>query len=281
MLPQWIIEKKRDGHALRPDEIAFFISEYGRERIPDYQMAALAMAVFFRGMTLDETACLTEAMLQSGRTLDTARLSRPAADKHSTGGIGDKTSLIVAPLAACAGLAVPMISGRGLGITGGTLDKLESIPGYRTNLSMDEFLGVVERCGCSIIGQTAELAPVDRRLYALRDVTATVPSVPLIAASILSKKLAENTRALVLDVKCGEGAFMRSLPAARELARTMVAVGTRMGRRVSALVTAMDEPLGAAAGNAVEVAEVLACLRGEGPPDLADLSLSLTARMLT
>ena len=208
LLPQWIIEKKRDGNAISEEEIRFLIDGYNRGDIPDYQMAAFAMAVFFQDMSFDEIAVLTDAMMRSGTLLDTSGLSRPTADKHSTGGIGDKVSLILAPLVAACGVAVPMISGRGLGITGGTLDKLESIPGYRTDLDNREFLAVLEACGCSIIGQTADLAPVDKKLYALRDVTGTVPSIPLITASIMSKKLAESTDALVLDVKWGRGAFI-------------------------------------------------------------------------
>ena len=248
MLPQWVIEKKRDGGALSEEEIRSFIDGYARDEIPDYQMAALAMAIFFQGMSFDEVTVLTDAMMRSGKVLDTAGVTLPKADKHSTGGIGDKVSLLLAPLAACAGVAVPMISGRGLGITGGTLDKLESIPGYRTDLTSSEFLDVLNACGCSIIGQTGELAPADRKFYALRDVTATVPSIPLISASIMSKKLAENTDALVLDVKCGHGAFMKTQEQARELARTMVEIGRRMNRGMAALITDMNQPLGRAAG---------------------------------
>jgi len=280
MLPQWIIEKKRDGHALTEAEIRFFINGYAVGDIPDYQMSALAMAIYFRGMSLDEVAALTDAMMRSGDVLDTSRLHRPTVDKHSTGGIGDKVSLVLAPLMACAGVAVPMISGRGLGITGGTLDKLESIPGYRTNLAPKEFLRVVDRCGCSIIGQTARLAPADKKLYALRDVTATVPSIPLISASIMSKKLAEGLDALVLDVKWGRGAFMKTREDARALARTMVAIGKRMKTGMTAVITDMNQPLGRAAGNAVEIVETIEALQGRGPKDLMDETLELGAHML-
>ncbi len=280
MLPQWIIEKKRDGQALSEEEIRFFIDGYTRGTIPDYQMSAMAMAIYFKGMTLDESAILTDAMMRSGDLVDTSSILKPKVDKHSTGGIGDKTSLILAPLVACCDVAVPMISGRGLGITGGTLDKLESIPGYRTNLSVKEFLGVVQKCGCSIIGQTGQLAPADKKLYALRDVTATVPSIPLIVGSIMCKKLAEGLDGLVLDVKWGKGAFMRTPEAAHELARNMVEVGTRMGKGMAALITDMNQPLGRCAGNAIEIIECVQVLRGDGPEDLVELTMALAARML-
>lgn len=280
MLPQWLIEKKRDGRALDENEIRFLVDGYSAGTIPDYQMAAFAMAVFFRGMDFDEVAILTQAMMESGDRLDTSSIPLPKVDKHSTGGIGDKVSLVLAPLAASCGLAVPMISGRGLGITGGTLDKLESIPGYRTSLDPSEFLDVLRQCGCCIVGQTARLAPADKKLYALRDVTGTVPSIPLISASIMSKKMAEGLDALVLDVKWGKGAFMKTLEQARELARTMVEIGTRMGKAVAAVLTSMDQPLGKTAGNAVEVEESILALRGEGPPDLVAVTLELAARML-
>ena len=260
MVPQWVIEKKRDGQPLSEEEIRWFINGYSKGDIPDYQMAAMAMAIYFKGMTLDEMAVLTDAMMRSGDLVDTSSLKMPKVDKHSTGGIGDKISLILAPLAACCGIGVPMISGRGLGITGGTLDKLESIPGYRTNLSDREFLDVVAKCGCSITGQTGQLAPADKKLYALRDVTATVPSIPLIVASIMSKKLAAGLDALVLDVKWGKGAFMRTVEAAQELARNMVEVGVRMGKGMAALITDMNQPLGRTAGNSLEVIESI-----EGP----------------
>lgn len=279
-VPQWIIEKKRDGGELSAEEIGDFIRGYAADEIPDYQMAALAMAVYLRGMTFAETAALTEAMMRSGEVLDTSGLSRPVCDKHSTGGIGDKVSLILAPLAAACGLAVPMISGRGLGITGGTLDKLESIPGYRTDLSEREFLRVVDEVGCSIIGQTARLAPADRKLYALRDVTGTVPSIPLITASIMCKKMAEGLDGLVLDVKVGRGAFMKTREDAGELARNMVRVGEAMGRKVGALLTNMEVPLGGTAGNALEVRESVACLRGEVKGPLWEVTRALTASML-
>lgn len=280
-MPQWTIEKKRDGQALSPDEIAVFIDGFTRGTIPDYQMAALAMAIYFRGMTFEEITALTEALMRSGRTLDLSGLSRPTADKHSTGGIGDKVSLVLAPLVAACGVAVPMISGRGLGLTGGTLDKLEAIPRYRTRLPISEFLSIVEACGCSIIGQTEDLAPADGKLYALRDVTGTVPSIPLIAASIMSKKLAEGASVLVFDVKCGQGAFMREMTQARELARTLVAIGQALGRRVTAFITGMDQPLGRSVGNALEVQEAIEALKGRGPEDLVNLTLALGAEMLT
>ncbi len=280
MVPQWIIEKKRDGGVLDEQELRFLIQGYTRGEIPDYQMAALAMAIYFQGMTFEETATLTDLMMRSGALVDTSFITRPKADKHSTGGIGDKVSLILAPLVACCGVAVPMISGRGLGITGGTLDKMEAIPGYRCDLSEQEFIDVVDRCGCSIIGQTAELAPADKKLYALRDVTGTVPSIPLITASIMCKKMAEGIDALVLDVKYGRGAFMKTMTQARTLATNMVEVGRCMGKQVTAVITDMNEPLGHCVGNALEVRESIDCLRGEGPPDLMDVTLVLSARML-
>lgn len=280
MLPQWIIEKKRDGQALTEEEIRWFVRGYTEGSIPDYQTSALAMAVYFRGMSPEETAVLTDAMLHSGCIVDTSAVEAPTADKHSTGGIGDKVSLVLAPLAAACGLAVPMLSGRGLGITGGTLDKLESIPGFRTNLSVAEFLDTVAAHGCAITGQTADLAPADRKLYALRDVTGTVPSIPLITASILSKKLAEGAAALVMDVKYGSGAFMRTPERARALARSLVQVGRRMERSVTAVLSDMNQPLGHAVGNAVEVAEALGALHGKGPDDLVDLTVQLVAQML-
>ena len=280
MVPQWIIEKKRDGGELTSSEIKAFIDGYTLGDIPDYQMSALAMAIFFKGMTFDEVTYLTDSMLHSGDLVDTASLLNPSADKHSTGGIGDKISLLLAPLAACCDIDVPMISGRGLGITGGTLDKLESIPGYRTDLSEAEFIEVLNSCGCSITGQTGRLAPADKKLYALRDVTATVPSIPLIAASIMSKKLAEGADALVLDIKCGSGAFMKRIEDARELGQTLVEIGTRMGKRMIALITDMNAPIGATVGNALEVQETLDGLAGNGSPELMSITMALTSEML-
>ena len=279
VLPQWVIENKRDGRVLPPEVIRDFVLAFASGELPDYQMAALAMAIFFRGMTAAETAALTDAMLHSGDVLDFSNWPRPTADKHSTGGIGDKISLILAPLAASAGLAVPMISGRGLGLTGGTLDKLESIPGFDTRLSIEAFQRVLADVGCSIIGQTDRLAPADRKLYALRDVTATVPSIPLITASIMSKKLAEGASVLVFDVKCGRGAFMRTREEAQRLAASLLDTGRAMNRHVSALITDMEQPLGRTAGNAVEVAESIELLQGRGPADVRALTLALTAQM--
>lgn len=280
MLPQWIIEKKRDGNELTEPEIRSFINAYATGELPDYQMSAMAMAIFLRGMTPGEIAVLTDAMMRSGDLVDTSAIKRPKVDKHSTGGIGDKISLVLAPLAACCGLAVPMISGRGLGITGGTLDKLEAIPGYRSNLSDREFVSVIQRCGCSIIGQTKQLAPADKKLYALRDVTGTVASIPLITASIMCKKLAEGIDALVLDVKCGKGAFMRTHKDARALALSMVRVGKAMKKGMSALITDMNQPLGRTAGNALEVLESIETLQGKGPKDLTDLTVAFAEEMM-
>lgn len=280
MIPQWVIEKKRDGRDLTREEIEYFIGGYTSGAIPDYQMSALAMAIVWRGMTPEETSALTEAMLKSGEVVDTSPLRGPKVDKHSTGGIGDKVSLVLAPLLAACGVQVPMLSGRGLGLTGGTLDKLEAIPGYRTNLSDAEFVRTVRDCGCSITGQTTRLVPADRKLYALRDVTGTVPSIPLITGSIMSKKLAEGIDVLVLDVKCGRGAFMKTRADARQLAESLAAVGRAMGKRVGALITDMNRPLGRAAGNALEVVESLESLRGRGPADLMELTLALGAEAL-
>ncbi len=277
--PAHIIARKRDGHALTPDEISSFLGGFVRGDIPDYQMSALAMAIYFRGMTAAETAVLTRTMLESGARLSWPQ-GLPKVDKHSTGGVGDKVSLILAPLLACCGVQVPMISGRGLGATGGTLDKLESIPGFRTNLSEDEIARVMDTVGCVITGQTANLVPADKALYALRDVTATVPSIPLITASIMSKKLAEGLDALVLDVKIGSGAFMKSLDEARALASSLVAVGTQSGLRTTALLTDMNQPLGCLCGNALEVNESVEALQGEGPADLLELTLALGAELL-
>jgi pyrimidine-nucleoside phosphorylase len=275
-----VIRKKRDGGELSRGEIESLIGAYTRGDIPDYQVSAWLMAVVLRGMTRAETAVLTDAMLRSGEVLDLSFLPVKKVDKHSTGGVGDKTSLVLAPLVAAAGLAVPMISGRGLGHTGGTLDKLESIPGFNVNLQVSQFRSVLETCGCAMIGQTAEIAPADRKLYALRDVTGTVESPYLICASIMSKKLAEGIDALVLDVKTGSGAFMKSEDDAAFLAELMVETGERMGKQVVALITDMDQPLGKMIGNALEVVEVVEVLRGGGPEDLRQLCLELAGWML-
>jgi pyrimidine-nucleoside phosphorylase len=275
-----VIRKKRDGGELSQNEIASLVNAYTRGDIPDYQVSAWLMAVVLRGMTRTETAALTDAMLRSGEVLDLSSLHGRKVDKHSTGGVGDKTSLVLAPLAAAAGVVVPMISGRGLGHTGGTLDKLESIPGFNVNLPVAQFRLVLETCGCAMIGQTAEIAPADRKLYALRDVTGTVESPHLICASIMSKKLAEGIDALVLDVKTGSGAFMKSEKDAAFLAELMVETGERMGKQVVALITDMDQPLGCMIGNALEVVEVVEVLRGQGPEDLRQLCLELAGWML-
>ncbi len=270
MNPVPLLDLKRRGEALPDEAIAFLVAGAADGSVPDYQLAAFLMAVCCRGMDARETATLTERMLRSGTTLEWGD-GPPVADKHSTGGIGDKSSLILAPLLAAAGLRVPMISGRGLGPTGGTLDKLESIPGFRTGLPLPELRAVVGRIGVAMVGQTADLCPADRKLYALRDATGTVASIPLITASILSKKIAEGLDALVLDVKHGSGAFMKTLPEARELARSMVAVAGRLGVRATALLTDMNQPTGRMVGNALEVQEAVACLRGAGPADLMEL----------
>ena len=274
-----LIRKKRDGGELEHAEIKFLIDEYTRDSVPDYQMSAWLMAVLLRGMIRAELAALTESMLHSGQVLDFANLPAPRVDKHSTGGVGDKTSLVVAPVAAAGGLYVPMISGRGLGHTGGTLDKLESIPGFNVNLSTAEFGRVLGQCGAAMIGQTADIAPADKKLYALRDVTGTVESPYLICASIMSKKLAEGIDALVLDVKTGSGAFMKKEEDAVFLAELMVETGQRLGKKVVALITDMNQPLGHAVGNALEVAECIDVLNGKGPDDLRELCLVLSAWM--
>jgi pyrimidine-nucleoside phosphorylase len=275
-----IIRKKRDGEALTPGEIAAMVSGNATGEVADYQWAALLMAIFWRGMNETETAALTDAMIHSGRVIDLSHIPGRKIDKHSTGGVGDKTSLILAPVAAAAGVPVPMVSGRGLGHTGGTLDKLEAIPGFRVDLDLDRYQEVLARCGLVMIGQTTEIAPADKFLYALRDATATVESIPLIAASIMSKKLAEGIDGLVLDVKTGGGAFMQRLDDSRALAEAMCAIGQGLGKDMVALITRMDQPLGCAVGNAVEVAESLECLRGGGPADLVNLSLELAAEMV-
>lgn len=274
-----LIRRKRDSGELAPEEIRQLIAAYTGGDVPDYQMSAWLMAVVLRGMSRAEIAALTEAMLHSGRVLDFSDLAGRKVDKHSTGGVGDKTSLVIAPIVAAGGLKVPMISGRGLGHSGGTLDKLESIPGFNVNLTLTEFRRVLETCGCALIGQTAEIAPADKKIYALRDVTGTVESPALICASIMSKKLAEGIDALVLDVKTGSGAFMKSLEDAAQLAELLVETGTRMGKKVVALLTDMNQPLGRKAGNAMEVAESIEVLSGGGPADLRELCLDLAAWM--
>jgi pyrimidine-nucleoside phosphorylase len=275
-----VIRRKRDGGELDRAAIEFFVAGATDGTLPDYQASALLMAILLRGMTPDETAVLTDAMVRSGIRVTYSGVRSVPVDKHSTGGVGDKTSLILAPLAAAAGAPVPMMSGRGLGHTGGTLDKLEAIPGFRTGLSLDELRAAVSSIGCALIGQTSEIAPADRKLYALRDVTSTVESIPLICASIMSKKIAEGIGGLVLDVKTGAGAFMKSLDESRRLARSLVAIGIASGVKTEALITRMDAPLGRAVGNANEVIESIETLKGKGPADLEDLSVQLAARML-
>ncbi len=275
-----LIEAKRDGHALSEPQLKELISAYTGGSVPDYQMAAFLMAVFFRGLNTTETTALTLAMRDSGDVLTFPDDPRPLVDKHSTGGVGDKVSLPLAPLLACLGFRVPMISGRGLGITGGTLDKLDAIPGFKTSLPTERIIEIVQSVGCVICGQTARMVPADKGLYALRDVTGTVPSIPLIVASILSKKLAENLRALVLDVKFGAAAFMPALAQARELGQAMVALGNQCGVNTRALLTSMDSPLGQAAGNWLEIKESVRCLQGHGPEDLRDLVLACAAHLL-
>lgn len=274
-----IIRKKRDGGELNRDEVAFVVQGATAGDIPDYQLAAWLMAVVWRGMTTAEAAALTESMLRSGEVLDFSRMAGAKVDKHSTGGVGDKTSLVIAPVVAAGGLKVPMISGRGLGHTGGTLDKLEAIPGFNVHLSLRQFRFALEQCGCALIGQTPEIAPADKRLYALRDVTATIESPYLICASIMSKKMAEGIDGLVLDVKTGNGAFMKKRADAEFLAGLMVETGTRMGKKVVALITDMDQPLGRTVGNALEVTECLEVLSGGGPDDLRHLCEELSAWM--
>lgn len=280
MLATRLIERKRDGGRLTAEEWRDLMRAYSADEIPDYQMAAFLMAAYLRGLDRGETAALTDAMRATGASLDLSHLGVARVDKHSTGGVGDKVSLVLAPLVACLGVAVPMMSGRGLGHTGGTLDKLEAVPGFRTALTLAEARAQLERIGCALMGQTDEIAPADRRLYALRDATATVEAIPLIAASIMSKKLAEGLTGLVLDVKRGSGAFLPELDRALDLAATMIALGEDRGCDVVALLTAMDRPLGRAVGNALETEEAIMALRGEGPADLMEVTYALGAEML-
>lgn len=275
-----LIEKKKNRKSLEKEEIRFFVNGFTRGEIPDYQASALLMAICFVGMTAEETADLTECMAHSGDTLDLSDICGVTADKHSTGGVGDKTTLLVAPICAAAGLKIAKMSGRGLGHTGGTVDKLESIPGFRTALSEAEFKAQVNKIGLAVTGQTGELAPADKKIYALRDVTATVNSIPLIASSIMSKKLAAGAQNIVLDVKCGSGAFMQSIDGARALAEQMVAIGKACGRHTAAVLTNMDVPLGTHIGNALEVFEACAVLRGGGSADLREISLILSAHLI-
>ncbi len=276
-----IIKKKRDGGELSKEEIAFFIRGVTDGSIPDYQIAALLMAIYYRGMNVRETCDLTYAVRDSGERLDFSAVKGIRADKHSTGGVGDKTSLVVAPIVASLGVKVAKMSGRGLGHTGGTVDKLEAITGFRTTLSEEEFLAQVNETGLAIVGQSKEFAPADKKLYALRDVTATVDSMPLIASSIMGKKLAADDNVIVLDVKTGSGSFMKSAERSRELARLMVDIGKRAGKKMVALITNMDIPLGYAIGNSLEVAEAVETLRGRGPADLTEVCLALASRMLS
>jgi pyrimidine-nucleoside phosphorylase len=275
-----IILKKRNGNKLTKEEIAYFINSYTKGDIPDYQISALLMAVYFQGMDDEETANLTEAMINSGEVYDLSSIPGKKTDKHSTGGVGDKVSIILAPLVASAGVAVPMMSGRGLGHTGGTLDKLGSIPGFRTNLTKEEFISNLKKINVAMIGQSEFIAPADKKLYALRDVTGTIESIPLIAGSIMSKKLAEGIDGLVLDVKTGSGAFMKKERDAVRLAKGMAAIGKKMGKKVVALITDMEQPLGNAIGNSLEIKECIEVLKGRGPKDLIDITLELGAYML-
>ncbi len=275
-----IIKKKRDGFALTREELTSFLSGYLKEKIPDYQVSAFLMAVLLKGLNSEETSYLTEIMLNSGAILDLSNIKGPKVDKHSTGGVGDKVSLILTPLVASAGVVVPMMSGRGLGHTGGTLDKLESIPGFKTSLGMEEFKKVLSKVGCAMIGFSKEMAPLDRKLYTLRDVTATVESIPLITGSIMSKKLSEGIQGLVLDIKAGSGAFMKDLASARELAKSMVDIGNSFGVKTIAAITDMNEPLGLAVGNSLEVLETIDALKGKGPDDVMEVTFFLGALML-
>lgn len=280
MLVASLIERKRRGEALTASEWRALLQSYQADDVPDYQMTALLMAVFFQGLTAEELYTVTDTMLDSGASLSFEGWDTPRGDKHSTGGVGDKTSIVLAPLLACCDVAVPMLSGRGLGHTGGTLDKLESIPGFRTGLSLEEVERQVRRLGCAMFGQSRDIAPIDRKLYALRDVTATIDSIPLIAASIMSKKLAEGLNGLVLDVKTGSGAFMVATEDALALARTMIELGEAHGCRTTALLTAMDRPLGRAVGNSLEIEECLITLQGEGPSDLVEVIVALGSEVL-
>ncbi len=280
MIPQEIIRKKRDGRELTKGEMEYLLLGYLNGTIPDYQMSAFLMSIFFRGLTDAETIHLTKIMLDSGRKIDLKDLSGIKIDKHSTGGVGDKVSIILAPLMAQAGVVVPMISGRGLGHTGGTIDKLESIPGFRTSLSVDEFRNILRKIGVSIVSQTEDIAPLDKKIYALRDVTGTVESIPLIASSIMSKKLLEGIDGLVLDVKCGSGAFMKDIESARSLARAMVSIGNGMSVKTVALITNMSQPIGRTVGNSLEIKEAISSLRGKWSDDLRTITLTLGAWML-
>ena len=275
-----IIEKKKTGHALSEEEIRGFVQGVTNGSIPDYQTSALLMAICFQGMTRQETFTLTDAMLHSGQTMDLSEIKGIKVDKHSTGGVGDKTTLIVAPIAAACGVPIAKMSGRGLGFTGGTIDKLESIPGFRVQLSPEEFLNTVETAGMSVVGQTQDVAPADKKLYALRDVTATVNNISLISSSIMSKKLASGSDAIVLDVKCGQGSFNKTQKAAEDLGRLMVDIGTDAGKKVVAVITDMDQPLGNAVGNSLEVMEAIDTLKGKGPADMTELALTLSGYMI-
>jgi pyrimidine-nucleoside phosphorylase len=280
MTPYEIISKKRDNLELSPEEISFFINNYTTGEIPDYQMSALLMAIYLQGMTIPETTVLTQTMLNSGEIVDLSDIPGIKVDKHSTGGVGDKVSIILAPIVAAAGVPVPMISGRGLGHSGGTLDKLESIPGFRVDYSIDEYKKKIEKIGVCLIGQTTTLVPADKKIYALRDVTATIQSIPLICASIMSKKLAEGIDALVLDVKCGNGAFMRELSQAENLAKSLIKIGEDSGKPTVAFITNMNNPLGNSVGNWCEIIECIDCLKGKGPSDLMEITHELCGAMI-